>query len=467
VVCRPHGPAGGSVTDRAIVWFRRDLRLHDNPAWASASTLADRVTALYVLDPVLLQTAGTFRHAQLMAHLHGLDESLQGHGGRLLVRHGAPEKIVPDVAAACGAVVVSANADVTPYARRRDGEVKERLGPTFQRWWGNLVHPPGTVVTAKGRTSRIFTPFAAKWNRLALADWPRGAPVAVDDDPGEGLPPIGSQPFQRGGEDAATDRLLDFAQRVDNYADDRNIPALDGTSILSADLRFGTLAPRTVLTTIGTSSKGRESFVRQLAWRDWYAHLLWETPSLADDSLRPELGRIVWENDPADIAAWQGGRTGYPLVDAGMRQLATTGWMHNRVRMVVASFLVKDLLVDWRIGERWFRRLLVDADIAQNAGNWQWVAGTGPDAAPYFRVFNPVLQSEKFDPDGTYIKSFVPELAQLPAPWIHRPWTAPPAQLATAGITLGDTYPHPIIEHGFARDRALRTYGDAVAGAAG
>jgi deoxyribodipyrimidine photo-lyase len=217
-----------------------------------------------------------------------------------------------------------------------------------------------------------------------------------------------------------------------------------------------------VVTTIGTSTRGRAAFVRQLAWRDWYAHLLWELPSMVDSSLRTELGRIRWENDPADIAAWKEGRTGYPFIDAGMRQLASTGWMHNRVRMAAASFLVKDLLVDWRVGERWFRRLLVDADIAQNAGNWQWVAGTGPDAAPYFRVFNPVLQSEKFDPEGGYIGAFVPELAGIMAPWIHRPWTAPVEELAAGGVTLGATYPFPIVDHRFARSRAVNAYAEAT-----
>jgi deoxyribodipyrimidine photo-lyase len=265
-------------------------------------------------------------------------------------------------------------------------------------------------------------------------------------------------PFQVGGELAAMDRLFDFAERVDDYKDTRDRPDQLGTSCLSADLHFGTLAPRTIVDVIGTITNGREVFVRQLAWRDWYAHLLWETPSLVNSSIRPDLAEIRWQNDPSDIEAWRKGITGYPLVDAGMRQLASTGWMHNRVRMVVASFLVKDLLVDWRIGERWFRRLLVDGDIAQNAGNWQWVAGTGPDAAPYFRVFNPVLQSRTFDPEGAYIKRFVPELSGLPTRWIHAPWTASPTELAKRDVRLGDSYPIPIVDHTFARERAIATY---------
>jgi deoxyribodipyrimidine photo-lyase len=248
---------------------------------------------------------------------------------------------------------------------------------------------------------------------------------------------------------------------VDSYAARRDKPAEEGTSELSADLHFGTLAPRRVVAEIGTATEGRAAFVRQLAWRDWFAHLMWETPELAASAMRPEFEHIPWEDDPDDIRAWQQGLTGYPLVDAGMRQLAATGWMHNRIRMVTASFLVKDLLVDWRVGERWFRRLLVDADVSQNAGNWQWVAGTGPDAAPYFRVFNPVSQSRRFDPSGDYVRRYVSELAAVPDRWIHAPWTAPDPVLVAAGVRLGDTYPHPIIDHAFARDRALRAYATA------
>jgi deoxyribodipyrimidine photo-lyase len=452
------------VTGQAVVWFRRDLRLTDNPAWAAATEAADHVTALYVLDPVVLATAGEFRRTQLFSHLHGLDRSLAQLGGRLLVRAGDPARVVPDVARGCGASLVCVNADVTAYARRRDRRVGERLGGAFQQWWGNLVHAPGTVVTAQGTTARVFTAFATRWQQLPHSTWPDGGTATVADHAGDGLATPEAEPFQPGGEAAALDRLRDFGHRVDAYERTRDIPATMGTSVLSADLHFGTLSPRTVASVIGTATSGRAAFVRQLAWRDWFAHLWWERPTLTEQALRPEMDRIRWVNDPADIEAWQQGRTGYPLVDAGMRQLATTGWMHNRVRMVAASFLVKDLLVDWRIGERWFRRLLVDGDITQNAGNWQWVAGTGPDAAPYFRVFNPVLQSRKFDPEGIYITTFVPELAALPPRWVHSPWTAPPLELAGGGVILGDAYPHPIIDHGFARGRALAAYHAATRG---
>ena len=449
------------MTSQGVVWFRRDLRLGDNPAWAAATESVDRIVALYVLDPILFAAAGQFRRHQLLAHLHALDQSLRSQGGRLLVLRGDPRVLVPQVAAACSAIAVYANADVTPYARHRDLTVKAALRDGLELWWGTLMHPPGSVVTRKGHISRVFTPFYAKWRDQALPPWPTPSRVEIASEVGGGLPHFEGRAFQVGGELAAMDRLLQFVEKVDDYEHSRDTPDLVGTSCLSADLHFGTLAPRTVASIVGDFTQGRNAFVRQLAWRDWYSHLLWEVPSLAQAPLRTDLIRVGWENDPADIERWQKGLTGYPLIDAGMRQLESTGWIHNRVRMVVASFLVKDLLVDWQIGERWFRHHLVDGDVAQNVGNWQWIAGTGADAAPYFRVFNPIRQSQKFDPEGSYIKRFVPELSDLPARWIHAPWTAPPGELAVLGMALGETYPHPMIDHTFARGRVLAAYASA------
>ena len=295
-----------------------------------------------------------------------------------------------------------------------------------------------------------------------LGSGPRPRATRIDGDPGDGIPQLLSTPFHPGGERAANNRLAAFADRADAYVRTHDLPAVNGTSELSSDLHFGTLSPRRVLDTIGTSSASRAAFVRQLAWRDWFAHLMVEKPESITHAWRPELDAIAWENDPAEITAWMEGRTGYPIVDAGMRQLRSTGFMHNRVRMIAASFLVKDLLVDWRIGERWFRRQLVDGDVAQNVGNWQWVAGTGPDAAPYFRVFNPVLQSKKFDQEGAYIRHYVPELTHMPLRWIHEPWSAPLSVRESAAGSVD--YPPPIVDHAAARRRALAAYAKARGG---
>jgi deoxyribodipyrimidine photo-lyase len=449
---------------RSIVWFRRDLRLQDNPAWSAATAESDRVTALFVVDPVLMAGADAFRRDLLWSHLTFLDAGLREIGGRLLVLHGDPVRTVVGLAGELGAQSVHVNADASPYSTRRDQAVRDRLGESFVSWWGNHVQRPGSILTSEGHTPRVFTVFAKHWFSRPLVDVAKGGAASVDDHGGDGLLIPRDTPFQPGGERAAQSRLEQFEKRIERYKGDRDVPSIDGTSQLSADLHFGVLSPASVVSSVRTDSDSRRSFVRQLAWRDWYAHLLWEVPTLTTKSLRPEFDRIRWDNDEAEMAAWRAGQTGFPIVDAGMRQLATTGWMHNRVRMITASFLVKDLLVDWRIGERWFRRLLVDADVAQNVGNWQWVAGTGPDAAPYFRVFNPVLQSRKFDSDGAYIRRFVPELRRLGSRWIHAPWEAPDQVLSEAGITLGDAYPQPIVDHASARIRTLAAYKAAASG---
>jgi len=451
----------------AIVWFRRDLRLIDNPAWAIAESHGP-VTALFVIDPALFDRAGDFRVAQLCAHLAALDDALVARGGRLRVEAGDPRAVVPAVAAEVGADIVYANADATPYSRRRDTAVHRALGgldrgAALSTSWGTMVHHPGAVLTQAGKLSLVFTPFSKVWNTTAWAEWAEGdGPTDLAGEPGIGLPTSTAGPAMDGGAEAALSRLDLWQSAVDLYPETRDIPAIDGTSQLSTDLRFGTISPRRVAAEIGVATAGRAAFVRQLAWRDWYAHMLFERPDLVDHAMKPAFDRIDWSNDPEALDRWQNGLTGYPLVDAGMRQLLTTGWMHNRVRMVVASFLVKDLLIDWRLGERWFRHLLIDADVAQNVGNWQWAAGTGPDAAPYFRVFNPILQSKRFDPEGVYIRRFVPELADVPTRWIHAPWEAPPLELAGAGVVIGDNYPPPIVQHAEARDTTLAAYAAAT-----
>jgi deoxyribodipyrimidine photo-lyase len=457
----------------AIVWFRRDLRVGDNPAWADGAGLAEagsgfRRVALYVLDPVLLGSAGAHRRAQLFGELHALDAALRERGGRLLVRTGDPTVVVPAETRQLGARSVIVNADPSPYATTRDDAVRAALEAAGVEWrahWGTYVHAPGRIRTAKGTISRVFTPFSKVWFATPLAPWPfesgNSSSGEIGDDAGDGLPTADASPFTPG-EREAQDRLAAFERdRVDEYIEQRDVPSIDGTAQISVALRWGTISPRYVLETIGTHTAGRLAFVRQLAWRDWYASLVTVHPDLAHRPIDAAYSKVQWEDDDAGFAAWTEGRTGYPIVDAGMRQLAATGWMHNRVRMITASFLVKDLLIDWRRGEKWVREQLADADIPQNAGNWQWVAGTGADAAPYFRIFNPTAQSRRFDPQGAYIRQWVPELRAVPDRWIHEPSAGGPLELAAYGVTLGAEYPAPVVDHAEARARCLAAYGAA------
>jgi deoxyribodipyrimidine photo-lyase len=456
----------------ALVWFRRDLRLDDNPAWAAATTQHTDVLALYVLDPVLLDAAGPRRRARVLHDLAALDGRLREAGGSLRLVTGDAGELVSQQAHEVSAAAVYANADVTPYATARDDRAGVALGeidvPLY--WsWGTLVHPPGSVLTNAGAVSQVFTPFHRTWAATPWDPWPDAGTAAarVLDQPAEGLPrPDGSYPLVGGeegaaaapGEAGARARLEWLLDRVDNYRETRDLPGVVGSSQLSPDLRFGTLSPRTVVEVVGESTPGRAAFVRQLAWRDWYAHTLHDRPEMVDHPLKAPFAHLPWRQDPRGLAAWKEGRTGVPLVDAGMRQLLATGWMHNRVRMVAGSFLAKNLLLDWRLGERWFRHHLMDGDVSQNVGNWQWVAGTGPDASPFHRIFNPVLQSKKFDPDGTYLRTWLPELAELSDDAIHTPWEAGPLELAAAGVELGTTYPEPIVDLKASRDRALAAY---------
>lgn len=460
-------------TSTGLLWFRRDLRLDDNPAWSRATSEHGRVVALFVVDPALFDAASSRRAARLLGDVAALDRRLTEVGGRLLVRLGDPRIVVPREAIRVGAIAVHANADVTPYATARDAVVAAALADEGVDWsteWGTLVHEPGRVRTTAGTLSQVFTPFHRTWDRTPWTPWPAPGAAVVADDPGDPLPvaPVpypllhdDGGPAAHAGEEGALTRLEVAAARADSYPEERDLPAVVGTTELSIDLRFGTLSPRTVAQVMGDDSPGRAAVVRQLAWRDWYAHLLVERPELVDAPMKPQYARLAWRDDDEGFEAWRTGRTGYPFVDAGIRQLLATGWMHNRVRMVVASFLVKNLLIDWRRGERWFRHVLLDADVSQNVGNWQWVAGTGPDASPYNRVFNPVLQGQRFDADGAYVRRWVPELGGIHGGAVHTPWEIGPLELAAAGVELGADYPFPIVDLAASRARVLAAYAAA------
>lgn len=436
------------------MWFRKDLRLTDNPAWAAATRRHDRIVALFVIDPFLWNRVSDRRVRLLAGHLRSLDSSLRTRDGALRVASGEPAKVIPQVLDATGAEDVTANADVSRYAQRRDRAVTEKVDLELHH--GSLIHPPGSILTAAGDRYRVFTPFSRTWFSTPVLRPPAPGDAEVLGDSGRGIPETGPPPMEPG-ETAAAARLEAFDPS--RYPDERDRPDLDSTSRLSIDLKYGVLSPLTVDDHVGRESEAARKFVRQLAWRDFHAHLLDERPHLVDRAMKPDYDSIAWRDDTDGFEAWTQGMTGFPLVDAGMRQLLAEGWMHNRVRMVTASFLVKDLLIDWRRGERWFRHQLLDADVSQNVGNWQWVAGTGADAAPYFRIFNPISQSQKFDPDGEYIRRWVPELHDVPTAHIHEPWRVGPLERATWSA---DEYPAPIVDHAEARTRTLDAYQTAL-----
>jgi deoxyribodipyrimidine photo-lyase len=442
-----------------VLWFRRDLRLADNPALLAAVDAAradgdGQVVPLFVVDPVLWNASGPVRQAYLVASLRALDASL---GGQLLLQHGNPAHLVPQVARAAGASSVHLAADFGPYGQRRDAAVEAALDVPFVRAGSPYAVAPGRVTKPDGTPYRVFTPFWKAWVQhgwrapaMAPADVPWWMPIDCHGYPS--APDLGDLALPAAGEAAA---LATWSRYRDtglaDYADLRNRPDLAGTSAMSHHLRWGEIHPRTMLADLSSRD---EVFGKELCWREFYADVLAQDPESARRSLdRRYDDTMRWtpaDEAPALLDAWREGRTGYPFVDAGMRQLRAEGWMHNRVRMVVASFLVKDLHLPWQAGAAEFMHWLRDGDLASNAHGWQWTAGCGTDAAPFYRVFNPVLQGLKFDPDGDYVRRYVPELRHLTGPAVHEPWKA------VDGYAHG--YPEPIVDHGEERAIALADY---------
>ena len=457
----------------AIVWLRRDLRTHDHPALSAAAESCEQVVPLFVLDQRLLE--GRFasgpRTAFMLGCLRELDGQLEAIGGGLCVRAGKPEEVLPQLAEQLGASEVYWTSDVSPFALERDRKVTEALtalGVEAIPSPGNFCADVSLPRTKNGKPFSVFTPFwkaERELPRRPVMGPPKALRLPDGLDCGElpAAPQLSEQlrePFCQPGEPAARSALeLWLDGPVDSYAElHDNLSG--GTSDLSPWLRWGCISAReTEQRAQERGSEGASAFVRQLAWRDFYAHVLLMFPENIKLEYQTKFRKLDWVDDEQGFAAWCEGQTGYPLVDAGMRQLAATGWMHNRARMVVGSFLTKDLQIDWRRGEQWFEEMLLDAEPSQNNGNWQWIASTGVDPAPYFRrIFNPILQQQRFDPDGDYVRRWVPELADVPVARLAEPWKMSEQEQDQAGCVIGRDYPAPVVDHAAARLATIERY---------
>ncbi len=460
----------------ALFWFRRDLRTEDNRGLYEALAKHNQVYCAFILDSSILDPLPRQdrRVDFIMASLQSLQLELRQHGGELLVRHGLPIEEIPLLARNLGVDCVYANKDYEPAAILRDRRVSELLeaeGRRLSLYKDHVVFEEDEILTAASRPYTVFTPYKNNWQKKVrhqdlevagsasmlhkLAQHPATDLPALQDFGFESSD-LSSLPIAPGSTGARV-LLDDFSDRIEHYKTLRDFPSVKGVSYLSAHLRFGTISIRRLARlAYERQNAGADCWLGELIWRDFYQQFLWHFPNVAKQSFKPEYQNLAYENNEEWFAAWKEGRTGYPIVDAAMRQLLHSGYMHNRLRMIVASFLVKDLLIDWRWGEAWFAEKLLDFDLAANNGGWQWSASTGCDAQPYFRIFNPVSQSEKFDPQGKFIRRYVPELATFDDKAIHAPWQA---KTTPPGFRLGLDYPHPIVDHAVQREKALALFG--------
>lgn len=472
-----------SKVSPSIVVFRRDLRLDDNPALNAAIDRGGAVLPVFIWSPdeEMDWAPGSASRYWLHQSLKSLEKDLRAMDSRLILRCGAACDVLDDLAKETNADAVFWNRQYEPASIAQDPQLEKQLrgqGLIVESFNGSLLFEPGEISTQKDEPYKVFTPFwkaccaseppeepEAKPSKIpAPKKWPKSDPLSD-----LGLEPEidwakGIRESWQPGAKGAHDQLERFIENaLVSYEEDRNRPDIEGSSRLSPHLHFGEISPRQVWNAVQSakqakSKSGKEAkkkYLAELGWREFAHHLLYHFPHLTDQPMREEFADFPWEKDSSALRAWQRGKTGYPIVDAAMRELWVTGWMHNRARMIVASFLVKDLLQPWQEGAKWFWDTLVDADLANNTLGWQWVAGCGPDASPYFRVFNPVSQGQRFDPEGEYVRKWLPALERLPTKWIHQPWEAPASVLEEAEVQLGDNYPEPMVDHASAREAAL------------
>ena len=474
------------MIDRALVWFRRDLRDFDHAALSHALEDAREVFCAFVFDREILDalpTPADRRVEFIRESLSELDAALRARGGALIVRHARAREAIPRLAVELGAGAVYMNHDYEPLACDRDAAVAQALagqGIALRTYKDHVIFERDEVLTQAGTPFSVFTPYKNAWLKALTPLHLEAHPVDRHADrlaraPASASPRIPSLEalgFRRtdlaargirAGMSGGSALAADFRERIDRYRETRDFPAAKGPSYLSGHLRFGTVSVRELAAyahslSLREDGAGAATWLAELIWRDFYAQILWHHPRVVSHAFKPEYDALAFPNDPAKFAAWREGRTGFPIVDAAMRQINATGYMHNRLRMIAASFLVKDLLVDWRWGERYFADTLLDFDLASNNGGWQWAASTGCDAQPYFRVFNPVSQSERFDPAGKFIRRYVPEIAALDATEIHAPWRVPAAVQQAKGVVVGRDYPAPVVDHAAARLAALELF---------